>query len=218
MWRRFWLARAGSDRWRYVATRLAEIGTPGYKYRVALAWQHPNGYISSSAKVRRRDLAGAKNIFIGDDVIVYRQQNDTRVDLGDGVEIHQDCIIELYYDGGGLQIGDRTTVQRCCSFISALAPISIGRDVQIAPLCGFYSYDHGFASNEPISKQPISTKGPIVIEDDVWIGYNVVVLSGVRVGRGAVIAAGSVVTKDVPAGAITAGIPAQVLKMRDDQS
>ena len=54
-----------------------------------------------------------------------------------------------------------------------------------------------------------------IIEDDVWIGCNVVVLSGVRIGEGAVIAAGSVVTRDVPAQAVAAGAPAQVIKMRD---
>src|SRR5262249_51917863 len=148
----FWLARAGNDYWRRLTTRLAEIGCAGYKARVPLAWLHSNGYISSSADVRRRDLAGGKNVFIGDNVIVYRRQNETPVELGESVEIHKDCIIELYFAGGGLQIGDRTTIQRCCSFISAVAPISVGRDVQIAPFCGFYSYDHGFRSNERISK------------------------------------------------------------------
>jgi galactoside O-acetyltransferase len=52
---------------------------------------------------------------------------------------------------------------------------------------------------------------PVVIEDDVWIGCRSIVLKGVRIGRGAVIAAGSVVTKDIPAGAIAGGVPARVL-------
>lgn len=58
--------------------------------------------------------------------------------------------------------------------------------------------------------------GPIIIEDDVWLGYGVIVLSGVRIGRGAIIGAGSVVTKDVPAGAIAVGMPARVMRMRAD--
>ena len=58
------------------------------------------------------------------------------------------------------------------------------------------------------------SKGEIVIEDDVWIGSNSVILSGVKIGRGAVIGAGSIVTKNVPKYAIVAGNPAKVIKMR----
>jgi 2,3,4,5-tetrahydropyridine-2,6-dicarboxylate N-succinyltransferase (EC 2.3.1.117) len=59
---------------------------------------------------------------------------------------------------------------------------------------------------------------PVVIEDNVLIGANCVVLEGVRVGEGAVVAAGSVVTKDVPSGAVVAGTPAKVIKLKDDQT
>lgn len=58
------------------------------------------------------------------------------------------------------------------------------------------------------------SKGDIVVEDDVWIGYGVTVLSGVHIGQGAVVAAGAVVTKDVPAYAIVGGVPAKVLRYR----
>lgn len=58
------------------------------------------------------------------------------------------------------------------------------------------------------------SKGDIIVEDDVWIGYGVTVLSGVHIGQGAVIAAGSVVSKDVPPYAIVGGIPAKVIKYR----
>lgn len=59
-----------------------------------------------------------------------------------------------------------------------------------------------------------TTKGPIVVEDDVWIGERSMILSGVHVGQGAVIAAGSVVTKNVPAYAVVGGVPAQLIKYR----
>ena len=60
------------------------------------------------------------------------------------------------------------------------------------------------------------SKGNIIVDDDVWIGYNAIIMSGVHVGQGAVVAAGSVVTKDVPSYAIVAGIPAKVIKYRFD--
>lgn len=59
---------------------------------------------------------------------------------------------------------------------------------------------------------------PVIIEDDVMIGANCVILEGVKVGKGAVVAAGSVVTTDVPPGAVVAGIPAKVIKMKDDKT
>ena len=78
----------------------------------------------------------------------------------------------------------------------------------------FYPYAHGIAPDRPIKEQPLTTKGGITIEDDVWLGYRTIVLDGVRIGKGAVIGAGSVVTQDIPAGAIAVGVPARVIKMR----
>lgn len=61
------------------------------------------------------------------------------------------------------------------------------------------------------------SKGPIIVEDDVWIGTRVIILSGIRIGQGAIIGAGSVVTKDVPPYAIVGGDPARVIKYRFDE-
>lgn len=63
-------------------------------------------------------------------------------------------------------------------------------------------------------KRVAESKGDIIIEDDVWIGYGTIVLSGVRIGKGAIVAAGSVVTKDIPAYAIVGGVPARIIKYR----
>ena len=62
--------------------------------------------------------------------------------------------------------------------------------------------------------QPLASKGPIVIEDDAWLGLGVIVLDGVTIGRGAVIGAGAVVTGDVPPYAIAVGVPARVVGSR----
>lgn len=61
------------------------------------------------------------------------------------------------------------------------------------------------------------SKGKIIVKDDVWIGYNALILSGVEIGQGAVVAAGALVTQDVPPYAIVAGIPARVIKYRFDK-
>ena len=81
-----------------------------------------------------------------------------------------------------------------------------------------YPYDHGIAPNIPISEQPLHSKGGITIENGAWLGFGVIVLSGVRIGEGAVIGAGSVVTKDVLDGGVAVGVPARVVKVRDNDA
>ena len=61
-----------------------------------------------------------------------------------------------------------------------------------------------------------NTKGDIIVEDDVWIGIHAIILSGVHIGRGAIIAAGAVVTNDIPPYAIVGGVPAKLIKYRFD--
>lgn len=96
--------------------------------------------------------------------------------------------------------------------------VSIAEDVRFI-LGGNHSYE-GFSSFPfkhfywDQSKPEAVTKGPIVVQDDVWIGYGTLVLSGVTIGQGAVIAAGSVITKDVPPYSIVGGNPARVIKYR----
>ena len=78
-----------------------------------------------------------------------------------------------------------------------LGNILVGAHVMIASHCRFYPYDHGTSPGIPMQQQLLVTKGDIVIEDDVWVGTGAILLSGVHIGRGTVIAAGTVVTKDV---------------------
>ncbi|HAY3540432.1 CatB-related O-acetyltransferase [Elizabethkingia anophelis] len=67
---------------------------------------------------------------------------------------------------------------------------------------------------EPYCNEDAQTKGPIIVEDEVWIGNNVIVMSGIKIGKGAIVAAGSVVTKDIPPFAIVGGNPAKFIKWR----
>ena len=86
----------------------------------------------------------------------------------------------------------------------------------IASGCTFVDSDHGTDPDRPMNEQPM--KGaPIVLEENVWIGAQCMVLKGVRLGKGAVIGAGSVVTKSVPAGEVWAGVPARRLKQQPSE-
>ncbi|WP_071442189.1 sugar O-acetyltransferase [Traorella massiliensis] len=90
------------------------------------------------------------------------------------------------------------------------AEIVIGDHVFIGPSCGFYTAMHPLDASS--RNQGLEKALPIHIEDDVWIGANVVILPGVTIGKGSVIAAGSVITHDVEAYSLAAGVPAKIMK------
>lgn len=217
VWIRFWMRLAGLGPGGRVATRLASWFAPPYKARHSLAWMNPRGYVSPSATLYHRDLRLDRHVFVGDQVIVFQEGDGGPVTLGAGVRLYGNCLLETGR-GGSITIGTRSRVHRGCHLISYEAPIQIGCDVGISQNCAFYSYNHGVAADRPVSKQPLASRGAIIVEDHVWFGVGVIVLDGVRIGTGAVIGAGSVVTRDIPAGAIASGVPARVMKMRDEVS
>jgi virginiamycin A acetyltransferase len=94
--------------------------------------------------------------------------------------------------------------------------VSIGKDVLIGPNCSLVPVNHAFDSRDiPIRLQRFSpSRGGLVIEDDVWLGANVVVLDGVTIARGCVIAAGSVVTRSTKPFGVYGGVPAKFLRER----
>jgi len=92
--------------------------------------------------------------------------------------------------------------------------VEIKNQVRIAPRCNIVSNNHRFKDKDkPIMEQGMDNK-PVFIDNDVWVGINVTILPGVRIGKGSIVAAGSVVTKDVEAGSVVGGVPAKVIKMR----
>ena len=110
---------------------------------------------------------------------------------------------------GDVTIGDYTRIGIHCTVIG---PVSIGNNVNLAQGITVTALNHNFEDvTRRIDEQGISTK-PVVIGDDVWIGANAVILPGVTIGRHVVVAAGAVVTKDVPDYCVVAGVPAKVVK------
>ena len=214
-WVRFWMRYAGLSGFGRFATRLATWFALPHKASKYLAYLNPRGYIAPTATIHHSDLRMGSNILIGDRVVIYQAEKGGPVEMGDQVHILRDAIIETGF-GGYLTIGSGSTVNPRCQLNAYVAPIQIGRGVQLAPNCALYSYDHGCAPGEPIREQPLQTRGGITIDDDVWLGVGVIVLSGVHIGKGSVIGAGSIVTHDIPDEAIAVGSPARVIKMRNE--
>ena len=110
---------------------------------------------------------------------------------------------------GDVLIGDHT---RIGIHNTIIGPVTIGHHVNLAQGITITALNHNFSDlNKRIDEQGISTQ-LVTISDDVWIGANAVILPGVTIGQHAVVAAGAVVTKDVPPYSIVAGIPAKVIK------
>ncbi len=212
-WTRFWMRFAGLDRWGRLATRLAVLFAHPHKARVYLAGMSPKGFISPSAVIHHSRLHLGRNVFMDDRVVVFQRETGGSVVLGDWVCIYRDSILETG-ENGCIEIGDEASVHPRCQINAYKGSIRIGAGVMIAPSCALYSYDHGIRAGVPIREQPIRSKGDIVIGDESWISFGAVILGGVKIGEGAVVAAGSVVTKDVPDGAVVAGNPARLVKMR----
>ncbi len=198
-----------------IAFGLASLAVPPYKGARILANMTERGFIAWSAKLFGQKVTLGKHSFVGDSVVLFQSEDGGEIKLGERSSINQGCIVETG-KGGQVLIGSGTHIQPRCQLSAYQGSLTIGNDVQIAPNCAFYPYNHGFAMGIPIVKQALTSKGGIVIEDGVWLSYGVVVLDGVTVGKGAVVGAGSVVTKDIPAGAIASGSPAKVIRMREE--
>jgi acetyltransferase-like isoleucine patch superfamily enzyme len=197
--------------------RIAEALAGPYKDRRILAQVTGRSYVSTHAQVRCPRLHLGRSCFIDDGVTIYAHSDGGEVRLGDRVYVYRGTIIEVGA-GGSVIIGDDTHVQSSCNLKGFLGDLIIGRNVQIAPHCGFSPYEHNFQQRDmPIKAQGVRSAGDIVLEDDVWLGLGVAVLEGIRIGKGAVIGAGAVVTKDVPAYAVAAGVPARVIRMRGSE-
>jgi acetyltransferase-like isoleucine patch superfamily enzyme len=116
---------------------------------------------------------------------------------------------------GVVEIGAKTVLGQECT-ISAYQRVSIGRECVIADRVMLIDFDHGVVEVErPIRLQGIY-KRDVRVGHNVWIGYGACILRGVTVGDNAIIGTNSVVTRDVPANAVVGGVPARVIRMRDE--
>ncbi|MBQ0735331.1 acyltransferase [Aquimarina celericrescens] len=150
-------------------------------------------------------------VFIDKNVSILRFPKN--IYFGDYSVIKEGANICACNKNSTISIGNRTTVG-FYTFIYASEQIEIGNDCLIAPFVYIVDSDHSIAKDKLINMQP-NTTSKITIEDDVWIATGAKILKGVTVGKGAVIAAGSVVKDDVPPYTIVGGIPAKTISKRE---
>lgn len=124
----------------------------------------------------------------------------------------KNCTVEPAFQcdyGYNIRVGDNFYVNHNSVFLDA-APITFGDNVFIGPNCGFYTANHPLDVGQ--RNRGLETAKPITVENNVWIGGNVCILSGVTIGDNTVVGAGSVVTKDIPANVVAAGNPCRVIR------
>jgi acetyltransferase-like isoleucine patch superfamily enzyme len=138
-----------------------------------------------------------------------------RIVVGEGVTISDGAIIATY--GGSVVVEANVYLGPYC-VLYGHGGLTIGRNTMIGAHTVIVPANHGFARIDvPMREQPLTRWG-IAIGEDVWIGAGCAVLDGVRIGRGAVIGAGSVVTRDIDAFGIAVGVPAAVVRSRKAQA
>lgn len=143
----------------------------------------------------------------------FNQNTKLKITLHNNTRLKHDIIIQ---GSGEFTLGENSYVSSY-SVIGVNERITIGANVMIANSVSIRDTDHNFSGNQTnMINQGIVTR-PIVIEDNVWIGHGVVITKGVTIKTGSVIAANAVVTKDVPANVIVGGVPARILKERNER-
>jgi acetyltransferase-like isoleucine patch superfamily enzyme len=186
MWYRLWLGRAG-----------------GYLF------------VGQHVLLRHsRYLYVGRGVTIGNYVVIDALSRDG-IHIGDSVSIGDFTTIKatgVISDlGVGLEMGDNANLGQYC-FVGAAGGVVIGKNVLVGQRVSFHSEDHIFADpTRPIKAQGTSRKG-ITVCDDCWIGSGSIIVDGVTIDKGAVVAAGSVVTTDVPRQAVVGGVPARVIR------
>lgn len=116
--------------------------------------------------------------------------------------------------GHNIQLGENSHInQYCCIWASNKAKITLGDNLLMGPGAKIFSSNHGNDRNSLMNEQPW-TEEDVTVGNDVWIGANTVILPGVKIGDGVIVAAGAVVTRNVEPYAVVGGIPARLIRKR----
>lgn len=192
------------------------IGLRGLFYRFIL---HMEGLAAIENNVR---LRFSNYIKLGHGVYLdqgtYLHACPKGIDIGRGTIVMHGAILHVYnfrnLPQSGIKIGRNCLIGEY-SIIRGQGGVQIGDRVYTSPYTQIIAVNHVFDDpNLPFVEQGITAQG-IIIEDDVWLGASTIVTDGVRIGKGAVVAAGAVVTKDVPPHTVVGGVPAKPIKAID---
>lgn len=171
-----------------------------FQKHLCLRKKFPKAYIAAQVKIRYDDI---NDIYIGNKVRI----NDFTTIFC--VSQNRKLPNSKLFIGGGTYIGEYNNIRASGGIIR------IGNNCSISQHISMIASNHGIELGKNISSQKWDeSKAGITIDDDVWVGANSVILPGVHIHTGAVVGAGSVVTKDVPANAVVVGNPARVIKYR----
>lgn len=182
--------------------------------------RHAKGLFLVGRGVR---ISGARQLTLGrgvkiEELAEIQCRSDRGVVLGDGVTIGRAVSIRpsSFYGhtrGEGFIVGAGSAIG-ALSWIGASGHVAIGTDVLLGPRVTILPENHVFRSVHHTIKSQGVARTRVIIEDDCWIGAASTILAGVRIGKGSIVAAGAVVTKDVPPFSIVGGVPARILKSR----
>lgn len=188
--------------------RLLRMVLNGYLYPFIIS-RKKGLYISGQIRIK-----GFPRIDITDGASIKIEDNVTLDSSNDGYHINMHSPVKLLADrpGAEIVIKENTRIHGTC--IHSCKKISIGRNCLIAANCQIFD-ESGHDLSFPNVENRINTRGdtkPILIGDNVWLGANCIILPGVSIGNGSVIAAGSVVIKDIPGFVLAGGNPAKVIR------
>lgn len=189
------------------------IGLRGIFYRLILRMDGLAA-IENSVRLRFPDhIHLQRGVYI--DQQAYLHATPAGIRIGENTIVMHGAVLHVYnfrnLPHAGITIGRDSLIGEY-TVIRGQGGVTIGDRVYTSPFTQLIAVNHVFDNpNKPFVDQGITAEG-IIIEDDVWLGANAVITDGVRVGRGAVVAAGAVVTKDVPPHTVVAGVPARPIK------
>jgi acetyltransferase-like isoleucine patch superfamily enzyme len=178
---------------------------PKHREWAALWQQEWQDYLQAMESIKI-----GQDCFISPDAHLFAEPGREIV-IGDGSFIAADCVIH-----GPVVLGSKVALNHHVTLDGGRAGIHLADNARLAAYCHIYAFNHGMKLTQTIHEQAVSSEG-VYIGEDVWLGANVGVVDGVRIGNFAVVGMDSTVTRDVPDYAIVAGSPAQQIGDRRDK-